>query len=106
MVDYANITFVREGAVARLTLNRPQRRNALTHAMMLELEDAFARLRDELVNRRQLLTFVRSFEEEIIRLHTRCEQVSVQFDGQVEVLRGMVGSQQSVEKEKVYVTDP
>ncbi len=47
MVDYANITFVREGAVARLTLNRPQRRNALTHAMMLELEDAFARLRDD-----------------------------------------------------------
>jgi hypothetical protein len=60
------------------------------------------RLRDELVNRRQLLTFVRSFEEEIIRLHTRCEQVVSLFDGQVEVLRGMVGSQHSVEKEKVY----
>ena len=28
-------------------------------------------------------------------------QVVAQFDGQVEVLRGMVGSQQSVEKEKV-----
>ena len=27
--------------VATLTLNRPQRRNALTHRMMLELEDAF-----------------------------------------------------------------
>lgn len=47
MVDYANITLVREGAIARLTLNRPQRRNALTHAMMLELEDAFTRVRDD-----------------------------------------------------------
>ena len=28
-------------------------------------------------------------------------QVVAQFDGQVEVLRGMVGSQHSVEKEKV-----
>ena len=42
---YANILLERDGAVARLTFNRPDRRNALTHAMMLELEDAFARLR-------------------------------------------------------------
>ncbi len=47
MADYANITLARDGAVARLTLNRPERRNALTHAMMLELEDAFSRLRDD-----------------------------------------------------------
>src|SRR5204863_107717 len=47
MVDYANITLARDGAVARLTLNRPERRNALTHAMMLELEDAFGRVRDD-----------------------------------------------------------
>ncbi len=47
MADYANITLARDGAVARLTLNRPDRRNALTHAMMLELEDAFGRLRDD-----------------------------------------------------------
>ena len=33
--------------MTRLTLNRPDRRNALTHAMMLELEDAFIRLRDD-----------------------------------------------------------
>src|SRR6185312_4992719 len=44
---YANITLVRDGAVARLTFNRPDRRNALTHAMMLELEDAFATIRDD-----------------------------------------------------------
>lgn len=47
MADYANITLAHDGAVARLTLNRPDRRNALTHAMMLELEDAFTRLRDD-----------------------------------------------------------
>jgi len=48
---YANITLARDGAVARLTLNRPDRRNALTHAMMLELEDAFGRLRDDMACR-------------------------------------------------------
>src|ERR1044072_8181051 len=47
MADYANIKLERDGAVARLMLNRPERRNALTHAMMLELEDAFARLRQD-----------------------------------------------------------
>jgi isohexenylglutaconyl-CoA hydratase len=47
MADYANIRLERDGAVARLVLNRPDRRNALTHAMMLELEDAFATLRDD-----------------------------------------------------------
>jgi isohexenylglutaconyl-CoA hydratase len=47
MADYANITLARDAAVARLTLNRPERRNALTHAMMLELEDAFGRIRDD-----------------------------------------------------------
>jgi isohexenylglutaconyl-CoA hydratase len=47
MAGYANIRLEQEGAVARLTLNRPERRNALTHAMMLELEDAFAKVRDD-----------------------------------------------------------
>src|SRR5437016_791749 len=45
--EYANITLSRDGPVARLVLNRPDRRNALTHQMMLELEDAFARVRDD-----------------------------------------------------------
>jgi hypothetical protein len=71
-------------------------------AKVVDLGSRAPRLRDELVNRRQLLTFVRSFEQEIIRLHTRCEQVVAQFDAQVELLRGMVGAQSSVEKEKVY----
>ena len=47
MADYANILLTHDGAVARLTLNRPERRNALTHPMMLELEDAFGRVRDD-----------------------------------------------------------
>lgn len=47
MAGYDNIILARDGAVARLTLNRPERRNALTHAMMLELEDAFGRIRDD-----------------------------------------------------------
>ena len=47
MADYANLKLERDGAVTRLVLNRPERRNALTHAMMLELEDAFARVRDD-----------------------------------------------------------
>jgi isohexenylglutaconyl-CoA hydratase len=47
MAAYANIRLERDGVVARLILNRPERRNALTHAMMLELEDAFANLRDD-----------------------------------------------------------
>jgi len=71
-------------------------------ARTVDLGNRAPRLRDELVNRRQLLTFARSFEEEIIRLHTRCEQVVAQFDEQVEVLRNMVGAQTGVEKEKVY----
>jgi isohexenylglutaconyl-CoA hydratase len=47
MADYANIELTRDGAVARLVLNRPERHNALTHRMMLELEDAFNRVRDD-----------------------------------------------------------
>src|SRR5258708_33517874 len=47
MADYANIQITREGAVTRLLLNRPDRRNALTHAILLELEDAFGRVRDD-----------------------------------------------------------
>lgn len=44
MADYANIILERDGAVARLTLNRPERRNAITRRMMLELEDAFRKV--------------------------------------------------------------
>jgi isohexenylglutaconyl-CoA hydratase len=41
---YETIILARTADVARLSFNRPQRRNALTHAMMLEIVDAIARL--------------------------------------------------------------
>ena len=47
MADYANLRLRRDGAVAHLTLHRPERRNALTHQMMLELEEVFTRLSGE-----------------------------------------------------------
>lgn len=45
--DYRCLLAAREGDVARLVFNRPERRNALTHEMMQELSDAFARITDE-----------------------------------------------------------
>ncbi len=47
MADYAHLRLERDGPVARLVLARPERRNALTHAMMLELEQAFMALHDD-----------------------------------------------------------
>ena len=47
MAAYTSLDVTRCGPVTRLTLNRPARRNALTHAMMLELEQAFAAVRDD-----------------------------------------------------------
>ena len=44
MADYAHLRLERDGAVAWLVLDRPERRNALTHAMMIELEHAFGAL--------------------------------------------------------------
>lgn len=47
MADYAHLRLERDGPVARLVLARPERRNALTHAMMIELEAAFTALRED-----------------------------------------------------------
>ena len=101
-VKYSHFPHIRIGLVPS---HAPVRYTAVlkaADAKIIDLGGRAPRLRDELVNRRQLLTFVRSFEQEIIRLHTRCELVVSQFDGQVELLRSMVGSQHSVEKERVY----
>ena len=38
-MSYAHISFATEGCLAVVTLNRPQRRNALSLALMLELID-------------------------------------------------------------------
>jgi isohexenylglutaconyl-CoA hydratase len=44
---YSTIRLERRGAVAHLTLDRPVRRNALTHAMMVEISQALAGVRDD-----------------------------------------------------------
>src|SRR5205809_6385357 len=42
-----HVTLVRAGAVATVTLDRPERRNSLSDAMLAELGAAFAELRDD-----------------------------------------------------------
>jgi enoyl-CoA hydratase/carnithine racemase len=43
----SNVSVRRDGAVATVTLDRPDRRNALSDAMLTELAAAFAELRDD-----------------------------------------------------------
>jgi enoyl-CoA hydratase/carnithine racemase len=51
-----NITLARDGAVATLTLNRPDRRNSLSDPMLTELGVALADLRDDASTRVVILT--------------------------------------------------
>lgn len=51
-----NLSLVREGRVATVTLNRPDRRNALSDAMLTELGAAFAELRDDAATRVVIVT--------------------------------------------------
>src|SRR5437773_1564144 len=46
-----NVTLVRDGALATVTLNRPDRRNSLSDAMLTELRAAFGELRDDATTR-------------------------------------------------------
>src|SRR5687768_8620238 len=43
----ANVTLGRDGAIATVTLARPDRRNSLSDPMLTELGAAFAELRDD-----------------------------------------------------------
>ncbi|MGH7391969.1 MAG: enoyl-CoA hydratase/isomerase family protein [Candidatus Rokuibacteriota bacterium] len=52
----ANVVLAREGAVATVTLNRPDRRNSLSDAMLTELAAAFAELRDDPATRAVIVT--------------------------------------------------
>ena len=51
-----NVLLSRDGAIATVTLNRPERRNALSDAMLTELAAAFAELRDDAATRVVVLT--------------------------------------------------
>ena len=53
---YEQIVVERDGAVTRITLNRPDKLNALTQVMSDELVDAFTRLRDDPEVRAVILT--------------------------------------------------
>src|SRR2546430_15671117 len=50
------VTRAREGAIATVTLNRPDRRNSLSDAMLTELGAAFAELRDDPATRVVIVT--------------------------------------------------
>ena len=51
-----NVTLDRAGAVATVTLNRPDRRNSLSDAMLTELGATFAELRDDASTRVVIVT--------------------------------------------------
>jgi enoyl-CoA hydratase/carnithine racemase len=51
-----NVTLVRDGAIATVTLNRPDRRNSLSDPMLTELAQAFAELRDDAAARVVVVT--------------------------------------------------
>jgi len=51
-----NVTLVRDGAVATLTLNRPERRNSLSDAMLTDLGAALGELRDDAATRVVIVT--------------------------------------------------
>jgi enoyl-CoA hydratase/carnithine racemase len=51
-----NVTLVRDGAIATVTLNRPDRRNSLSDAMLTDLTTALAELRDDAATRVVVVT--------------------------------------------------
>ena len=51
-----NVTLVRDGAIATVTLNRPDLRNSLSDPMLSELAAAFAELRDDATTRVVVVT--------------------------------------------------
>jgi enoyl-CoA hydratase/carnithine racemase len=53
---FENVSLARQGAIATVTLNRPERRNALSDAMLTELAAAFAELRDDASTRVVVVT--------------------------------------------------
>ncbi|HUR37384.1 MAG TPA: enoyl-CoA hydratase-related protein [Terriglobales bacterium] len=56
MTDYANIKFETKGAIAYVTINRPDKLNALNMAVMEELRTAFTGVKDDAAIRVVILT--------------------------------------------------
>ena len=55
-MNYETLTLTRKDSIATLTLNRPQALNAMTQTMGVELNDAFARVRDDTAARALVIT--------------------------------------------------
>ncbi len=53
---YENVTLDRHGAIATITMNRPDRRNSLSDAMLSDLSAALSELRDDRTIRAVILT--------------------------------------------------
>jgi enoyl-CoA hydratase/carnithine racemase len=51
-----NVSLLRDGAIATVTLNRPERRNALSDPMLRDLAAAFTELRDDATTRVVIVT--------------------------------------------------
>src|SRR5439155_15184648 len=51
-----NVTLVRDGPIATVTLSRPDRRNSLSDAMLTDLGAAFGELRDDTATRVVVVT--------------------------------------------------
>jgi enoyl-CoA hydratase/carnithine racemase len=51
-----NVSLLRDGAIATVTLNRPERRNALSDPMLKDLAAAFTELRDDATTRVVIVT--------------------------------------------------
>src|ERR671925_390138 len=51
-----NVLLERDGFIATVTLNRPERRNSLSDSMLTELGAAFAALRDDAATRVVIVT--------------------------------------------------
>src|SRR5262245_50864006 len=51
-----NVSLTRDGAIATVTLNRPERRNSLSDPMLTDLAAAFVELRDDTTTRVVIVT--------------------------------------------------
>ena len=89
---YDQITTERTGAVARITLNRPERLNALTQVMSDELVDAFTKAREDQEVRAVLLT----------GLEMPFGYVIAEPGGVERILPGVYAAEELIEEVQVY----